>query len=248
MFENIASRRGWSIVFLGFLLSFVIPPDEASATYTQDEELGYLPLFDSKEKYREGLKAFPKWTNALKRHEEQEFPPEVRRWIESRRDIPLNIHLLNEINDFVNGSVKYVKDTERHGVIDYWAAPSELFQPTLVAFPVILRGEDGSAHRVVMIKAKKKAGDCEDYAVSKYLIAKAFGFKNMRVVVVQDMQMKVPHAILVVYLKNKIYVLDNQLSVVASHSRIHHYRPIYSVNEKNWWRHTPNSRNKKRDN
>ncbi len=68
---------------------------------------------------------------------------------------------------------------------------------------------------------------------------KHLGFKekDMRVVVVQDLNLRVGHAILVVYLDGKPYLLDNQIKQVIGANRVRHYRPIYSINEKNWWLH-----------
>ena len=48
---------------------------------------------------------------------------------------------------------------------------------------------------------------------------------------------EVAHAVLVVYMNGTAYVLDNQIKAVVDHRRIYHYRPIYSLNERNWWYH-----------
>ena len=44
-------------------------------------------------------------------------------------------------------------------------------------------------------------------------------------------------AILVVFVDGQPLVLDNQNKQVVHASRIRHYRPIYSINDKNWWLH-----------
>ena len=61
----------------------------------------------------------------------------------------------------------------------------------------------------------------------------------LRIVVLQDLNLRVPHAILVAYVDGKPYVLDNQIPQVVSADVIHHYRPFYSINETNWWLHRP---------
>jgi predicted transglutaminase-like cysteine proteinase len=68
----------------------------------------------------------------------------------------------------------------------------------------------------------------------KYL---GFNPDKMRIVAVKDMNLRVGHAILAVYVEDKIFILDNQIKVVVDSRRIHHYKPVYSINEKYWWRH-----------
>jgi predicted transglutaminase-like cysteine proteinase len=59
----------------------------------------------------------------------------------------------------------------------------------------------------------------------------------MRIVVLQDMNLNIAHAVLVVELNGKSYVLDNQISQLVTDDQISHYRPIYSINENAWWLH-----------
>jgi predicted transglutaminase-like cysteine proteinase len=59
----------------------------------------------------------------------------------------------------------------------------------------------------------------------------------MKIVVLQDINLGVAHAILVVKYEGRNLVLDNQIGQVVDATRIRHYRPIYSVNEMGWWRH-----------
>lgn len=68
---------------------------------------------------------------------------------------------------------------------------------------------------------------------------RALGFKaaDLRVIVVKDLNMKVGHAVLGVYMGGKIYLLDNLLKGVVESSRIRHYAVYYSVNEESWWFH-----------
>jgi predicted transglutaminase-like cysteine proteinase len=83
-----------------------------------------------------------------------------------------------------------------------------------------------------------KDGDCEDYAIAKYLTLRALGWKadTLRIVVLQDMNLRIAHAILSVYYKGKILLLDNQIAQVVDSRNVRHYQPIYSVNENGWWR------------
>ena len=84
-----------------------------------------------------------------------------------------------------------------------------------------------------------QSGDCEDYAIAKYMLLRASGIaaEDMRIVVLQDTNSGEMHAVLVVSDNGEALVLDNfQREVIASR-RIFHYRPIYAVNEERWWRH-----------
>ncbi len=82
-------------------------------------------------------------------------------------------------------------------------------------------------------------GDCEDYAIAKYYSLIELGFKpqQMRIVIVEDTNLNIAHAILAVYLHDKIWVLDNQISTITTENNILHYNPLYSINETAWWLH-----------
>ena len=85
----------------------------------------------------------------------------------------------------------------------------------------------------------KKSGDCEDYAIVKYFSLKELGVpaEDMRIVVVRDTVRNLAHAVLVVYLDDNAYVLDNVSSAVLPHSRVRQYSPQYSINERSRWAH-----------
>jgi predicted transglutaminase-like cysteine proteinase len=60
---------------------------------------------------------------------------------------------------------------------------------------------------------------------------------DMRIVVLNDLNLRIAHAVLAVYVSGKPYILDNQISKVVPASSIHHYQPVYSINENGWWLH-----------
>lgn len=121
------------------------------------------------------------------------------------------LNALQEVNRHINHA-PYIVDPVNWGVPDYWA--------TLRQFLA-------------------RDGDCEDYAIAKYVTLKRLGVdtRTMRIVVLQDENLGVPHAVLAVEAEGDIWVLDNQIDRVVSHRLIHHYRPIYSINETAWWLH-----------
>ena len=51
----------------------------------------------------------------------------------------------------------------------------------------------------------------------------------------QDTNLNVPDAVLVVFLEGRALVLDNQVNGIVAAASIHHYHPYYSINEDGWW-------------
>ena len=118
---------------------------------------------------------------------------------------------LQGVNDFLN-QAPYVVDQLNYGIDDYWSSPGEFFS---------------------------RFGDCEDYAIAKFLSLRALGVPaaNLRVVVVQDLNLKVGHAILAVFLSAGTLILDNQIMPVVRAESVHHYLPLFSLNETGLWLH-----------
>lgn len=184
-------------------------------------------IFGAVEIPRKGLRPFPKWTGALERHfrqmAEKKGPCEATLFTKCYYDnwqklIAHNRNAtpggqLDSVNRYMN-KARYIIDPINWGVRDYWASPLQFF---------------------------RKDGDCEDYAIAKYLTLRALGWKadTMRIVVLQDMNLRIAHAILSVYFNGKILLLDNQIGQVVDSRNVRHYQPIYSVNENGWWRLRP---------
>ena len=185
----------------------------------------YPKLFGSTERRFRSMKPFKKWTGMLKRNEKERpidgrpCDPafhdecELSQWtdfLDSIRDEDA-FEKITAINSYHN-QAKYLTDQLNWKQKDYWETVAEFFA---------------------------RNGDCEDFSIAKYMSLRAVGFKasEVRILVVQDLNLKVGHAILVVYLDGKAYILDNQVNEVMEVSRIRHYRVQYSINEKYWWRH-----------
>ena len=119
--------------------------------------------------------------------------------------------LLDAVNHYMN-KTPYIVDPVNWGLPDYWATPDEFFL---------------------------KDGDCEDYAISKYVTLKRLGVdpNSMRLVILQDENLKIAHAVLAVEYDGDYYILDNQINSVMPDDKILHYRPVYSINESGWWLH-----------
>jgi predicted transglutaminase-like cysteine proteinase len=115
------------------------------------------------------------------------------------------------VHAYVN-RVRWVDDQRNYDISDYWATPDEFF----------VRG-----------------GDCEDYAFAKYDALKRLGFPpaQMRILVLNDLKMREPHAVLLVLVDGRLWSLDNNLRNIFPADAIQHYEPIYSINEAGWWMH-----------
>src|ERR1700761_8365923 len=119
---------------------------------------------------------------------------------------------LNAVNQWANAR-PYVEDQVNWGVPDYWETPAQFL-----------------AH----------GGDCEDYAIAKYFSLVKLGFSpdDLRIVIVDDTNMNVFHAVLAVRSDNNVWLLDNQLPQIVPMSLAVQYVPVYSLNERGWWMHS----------
>ncbi len=184
-------------------------------------------LFGYRQSPQDDIQIFPQWIQVLERHIREDVPEgscqarafnrcHLKNWLaflERIRDLPPD-RQLEKVNHFANNK-PYVLDIENYGVEDYWAIPHELFY---------------------------NGGDCEDYAITKLFSLRWLGYpvEAMRIVVLQDTNLRIPHAVLAVARDRDIFILDNQIEEVVSHHAIVHYVPVYSINEQHWWIHAPN--------
>ncbi len=85
----------------------------------------------------------------------------------------------------------------------------------------------------------RKGGQCQDYAITKYLLLREAGVpaSRLRLVVLRDTHLGLDHAVTVAFLDDEALVLDNQQPTVVPASRLDYYRPYYSINEQGWWLH-----------
>jgi predicted transglutaminase-like cysteine proteinase len=84
-----------------------------------------------------------------------------------------------------------------------------------------------------------RSGDCEDYAIMKYVSLRLLGVpaEMLRLVVLQDTARDLAHAVLTVTVGDATYVLDNLADNLARPAALPHYVPYYSVNEDDRWVH-----------
>lgn len=184
-------------------------------------------FFKSFEVRSRNLKPFKKWRKALARYSREQAQRNkkgscksktfnachFKNWTDFLHSIKGEKKLtkVRKVNAFMNEQ-RYITDPVNWGKKDYWASPGEFMA---------------------------RFGDCEDYAIAKYISLKRLGFtdKDMRVVAVKDLNLRVGHAVLVVFLDGKSWLLDNQVKQMVETKVVRHYDPVFSINGKFWWRH-----------
>ena len=177
--------------------------------------------FTAKQQRFTDLSAFTKWASVLQRIDAQsphasddckdDACPAIRweKLLTSLEGKPVRTQM-NAINDFFN-KFTYISDADNWGIDDMWNTPYELMA---------------------------RGGDCEDYAIAKYISLKRLGVpeSDMRIMIVQDFNLNgIMHAILEVKIGGVAYILDNQAQRVVAELSIQHYHPLYAINERAWW-------------
>ncbi len=183
-----------------------------------------VPRFGDPAVWEQSFRALPKWRRVLRRIAEERSlyercledaeacPGEAARaWRElllAVRDAPEPEQLL-AVNRFANRN-PYRTDAELYGRSDYWASPLEFLA---------------------------RSGDCEDFAIFKYVSLRLLGFapERLRVLVVEDQRRGIAHAVLVVESEGRRWVLDNLSERPVAYESIDHYLAFYAVNERERW-------------
>jgi|GEM_PF-143193 len=123
---------------------------------------------------------------------------------------------LEHANAFVNDRISYASDMSVWGVEDYWATPLELFG--------------------------KGKGDCEDYAIAKYITLRLMDIpvQKLRLVYVRARigpQQTMAHMVLS-YFETPTSVpliLDNQIDAILPATRRGDLFPVFSFNHEGLW-------------
>lgn len=110
---------------------------------------------------------------------------------------------LGEINRAVNLSVRPMSDIAQYGVEDRWASPLK----TLAA----------------------GAGDCEDYAIAKYVALQAAGVPadDLRLVIVRDVGLQEDHAVVAARLDRSWVMLDNRRLMMIADTDMRGVVPLF---------------------
>lgn len=210
MLDRVWQWRDLLALLVGLLLATLLLAGRADAARFEPD------IFGTKTLHSISLKMFPKWRGAMERFQKElgscaDASCNKKSWqslIESLKGADLKTQI-KKINSAMNKH-RYIIDPINWNLPDYWATPFQFL---------------------------RKNGDCEDYAISKFMALKELGVSSdlMRIVVLNDLNLGLAHAILVVTVDGIPMVLDNQINSVVPASSIHHYQPVYAVNDKGWW-------------
>jgi predicted transglutaminase-like cysteine proteinase len=112
---------------------------------------------------------------------------------------------LGEINRAVNLTIRAASDWSQYGIDDFWSAP--------------------------LTTIEKGAGDCEDYAILKYLALREAGISpdDLRLLIVSYPRRRTIHALLAVHVDQEWLLLDNLTMVMVNSHEATQYRPLIAL-------------------
>jgi predicted transglutaminase-like cysteine proteinase len=114
---------------------------------------------------------------------------------------------LGEINRAINLAIHPMSDLAQYGEIDVWSSP-------LVTF-------------------YHGAGDCEDYAIAKYVALRMAGIaaEDLRIIVMVDTFRHEGHAVTAARLDGHWLILDNRRTAMIEDSYLRNYRPLFVIDD-----------------
>lgn len=116
------------------------------------------------------------------------------------------------VNRGVNAAIAYTSDKEQWRKDDVWSAPL-------------------AADRTGAFQTGK--GDCEDYAIAKYVALREAGFAaaDLQILVVRDTAANTDHAALAARIDGRWLLLDNRWSRLLEESDAAFFTPLFALNE-----------------
>jgi predicted transglutaminase-like cysteine proteinase len=114
---------------------------------------------------------------------------------------------LGEINRAINLAIHPMSDLAQFGQEDVWSSPLSTFY----------RG----------------AGDCEDYAIAKFVALRMAGIpsEDLRIVVLADVMRGEGHAVAAVRLDGRWLILDNRRMAMVEDMVFRSYRPLFVIDQ-----------------
>lgn len=112
---------------------------------------------------------------------------------------------LGQINRAINMAIRPMSDMVQHGVVDRWSSPLATLAAGL--------------------------GDCEDYAIAKYVALVEAGVpqRDLRLVIVRDETANVDHAMVAAYLDGRWIALDNRHLVLVAIADLRRIVPLFAL-------------------
>jgi predicted transglutaminase-like cysteine proteinase len=118
---------------------------------------------------------------------------------------------LQLVNDRVNAAIRYTEDSTQWHEADVWSAP--------------LDGDHTGSYDT-------GRGDCEDYAIAKYVALRQAGVpeSDLRVLLVKDQAVHLDHAVLAVRDDGHWVILDNRWSRLTEDNELRQFVPLFALN------------------
>jgi predicted transglutaminase-like cysteine proteinase len=185
----------------------------------------HAPLFGSSEVYSRSTWRFKQWTDMLARADAEN--KDAQHVCTSRTDEHCVPAEWQGLIDRLRGL-----DLRQQIAIANQAINRHRYVPTAVNW-------HRSMYWETAFEFLRHGGQCQDYAIAKYLLLRAAGVSadHMRLVVLRDTAINLDHAVLAVYVDGEPQLLDNLRSDVVPASSVGEYHPYYSINENGWWTH-----------
>jgi predicted transglutaminase-like cysteine proteinase len=112
---------------------------------------------------------------------------------------------LGDINRAINLAIRSVSDEAQYGDVDVWRSPLALLATG--------------------------AGDCEDYAIAKFVALRAAGLPSddLRIVIMRDTKRGEDHAVTAVRLDGHWLLLDNRRMMMVEDANSRGVRPLFAI-------------------
>jgi predicted transglutaminase-like cysteine proteinase len=112
-----------------------------------------------------------------------------------------------EINRAINLAIRPMSDMAQYGQIDVWSSPLDTF--------------------------RSGAGDCEDYAIAKFVALRMAGIstEDIRIVVLRDLLRGEDHAVVLARLDGHWLTLDNRRMAMIEDIDVRNHRPLFVIDD-----------------
>lgn len=110
-------------------------------------------------------------------------------------------------NRLVNTSIRYMSDLAQHATADVWSSP--------------------------LASLGSGRGDCEDYAIAKYLVLREAGVgdSDLRILLVRDRKVREDHAVLSIRHGDVWTMLDNRNMILTQDRELTHFTPLFALDQ-----------------
>jgi predicted transglutaminase-like cysteine proteinase len=114
---------------------------------------------------------------------------------------------LGEINRAINLAIRPMSDLAQYGEIDVWSSP--------------------------LVTLAHGAGDCEDYAIAKFVALRLAGIApaDLRIVIMRDTIRGEDHAVAAARLDGHWLMLDNRRMAMIEDAQVRNYRPTFVIDQ-----------------